>query len=86
MHYRRFPEIGKYLGQRVANCHGLIDCQLPLAEMRHHGLTGQRDAGFLTPVKVLDQNDDVWRRLKFHLFMRAFLSYILKERSKWNLI
>jgi hypothetical protein len=52
MLYRRFPEIGKYLGQRVANYHGLIDCQLPLAEMRHHGLTGQRDAGFLTPVKV----------------------------------
>jgi len=31
---------------------------------------------------MLDQNDDIWRRLKFHLFMRAFLSYILKERSK----
>jgi hypothetical protein len=35
---------------------------------------------------MLDQNDDIWRRLKFHLLLRVYLSYILIERSKWNLI
>jgi len=35
---------------------------------------------------VLDQNDDIWRRLKSHLLLRVYLSYILIERSKWYLI
>jgi hypothetical protein len=34
----------------------------------------------------LDQNDDIWRRLNLHLLLRVYLSYILIERSKWNLI
>jgi hypothetical protein len=33
-------------------------------------------------ILVLDQNDDIWRRLKFHLLLRVYLSYILIERSK----
>ena len=35
---------------------------------------------------LLDQNDDIWRRLNLHLLLRVYLSYILIERSKWNLI